>query len=374
MNIITITVPQTLLSFLFLYCSEIHLGETQRIDSKRAEEVHARIAAAKEYLATVVAKDPEISPFLEHCQLTHQDCAYWAVLGECEANPGYMKTKCAPVCGTCDQLDIKKRCPIDLETMPNTWEPGDVNEFFTNLTTLEKFQKYEPRILARPDYPTGDSEETADYMVNAPWVVVLENFLSQDEAERLIHLGMEEGYERSSDVGEIKYDGSHEHNVNNGRTSYNSWCSGVCYNDTVVKGVIDRITDLTNIPEVNSEWLQMLRYEEGEYYRSHHDYIEHQIDRQDGVRILTVYLYLNDLDEEEGGGTQFTNLGGLTVQPKRGRALLWPSVLDEDPHMKDRRTMHQALPVTKGSGAVKYGANAWIHQVCCTDITKSAGD
>jgi prolyl 4-hydroxylase len=127
--------------------------------------------------------------------------------------------------------------------------------------------------------------------------------------------------------------------------------------------VIDRITDLTNIPEVNSEWLQMLRYEEGEYYRSHHDYIEHQIDRQEGVRILTVYLYLNDLDEEEGGGTQFTNLGGLTVQPKHGRALLWPSVLDEDPHMKDRRTMHQALPVTKGSGAVKYGANAWIHQV-----------
>ena len=152
MNIIMATVPHTLLSFLFLQCSEINLGETQRIDSKRAEEVHARIAAAKEYLATVVAKDPEISPFLEHCQLTHQDCAYWAVLGECEANPGYMKTKCAPVCGTCDQLDIKKRCPIDLETMPNTWEPGDVNEFFTNLTTLEKFQKYEPRILARPDY------------------------------------------------------------------------------------------------------------------------------------------------------------------------------------------------------------------------------
>jgi len=97
---------------------------------------------------------------------------------------------------------------------------------------------------------------------------------------------------------------------------------------------------------------QMLRYEEGEYYRSHHDLIEHQIDRQEGVRIMTVYLYLNDLDEEAGGGTQFTNLGGLTVQPKRGRALLWPSVLDEDPHKKDVRTMHQAMPVIKG---VKYG-------------------
>ena len=373
-SIIIITTLAHIIYFLFLQYSDINLGETQRIDSKRAEEVLARIEAAKEYLTTVVAKDPEISPLLEHCQLSHQDCAYWAVLGECEANPAYMKINCAPVCGTCDQLDITKRCPIDLEKTPNIWSPGSVNEFFTNLTTLEKFQKYEPRTLARPDYLPGDSQETADYMVEAPWVIVLENFLSQHEADRLIELGMEEGYQRSSDVGEIKYDGTHEQNVNNGRTSHNSWCSGVCYNDTVVKGVINRITDLTNIPEENSEWLQMLRYEEGEYYRSHHDYIEHQIDRQEGVRIMTVYLYLNDLDEGDGGGTQFTNLGGLTVQPKRGRALLWPSVLDEDPHVKDKRTMHQALPVTKGSGAVKYGANAWIHQVCCTVVSKSVGD
>ena len=61
---------------------------------------------------------------------------------------------------------------------------------------------------------------------------------------------------------------------------------------------------------------------------------------------------------EEGGGTDFPNLK-LTVMPKRGRALIWPSVLDEKPDEKDGRTMHQALPVTKG---VKYGANAWVHQ------------
>jgi len=42
------------------------------------------------------------------------------------------------------------------------------------------------------------------------------------------------------------------------------------------------------------------------------------------------------------------------VQPKRGRALIWPSVKDEAPDEKDGRTMHQALPVKKG---VKYGAN-----------------
>ena len=48
-----------------------------------------------------------------------------------------------------------------------------------------------------------------------------------------------------------------------------------------------------------------------------------------------------------------------TVEAKRGRALIWPSVLDNDPDKMDPLTKHQALPVIKG---VKYGANSWIHQ------------
>jgi prolyl 4-hydroxylase len=47
-----------------------------------------------------------------------------------------------------------------------------------------------------------------------------------------------------------------------------------------------------------------------------------------------------------------------TVEAKRGRVLVWPSVLDQDPNLKDDRTHHQALPVIKG---IKYGANSWVH-------------
>ena len=42
----------------------------------------------------------------------------------------------------------------------------------------------------------------------------------------------------------------------------------------------------------------------------------------------------------------------MTVTPKRGRAVLWPSVYDEEPNTKDPRTVHTALKVIKG---VKYG-------------------
>ena len=72
--------------------------------------------------------------------------------------------------------------------------------------------------------------------------------------------------------------------------------------------------------------------------QDHHDYIEHNYGRQQGVRILTSYLYLNDV--EAGGGTLFTGLN-ITVMPKRGRALFWPSVRNDEPNEKDGRTNHQ---------------------------------
>ena len=42
----------------------------------------------------------------------------------------------------------------------------------------------------------------------------------------------------------------------------------------------------------------------------------------------------------------------------QGRAVLWPSVLDDDIWTQDHRTNHEATKVTEG---VKYGANVWIH-------------
>lgn len=164
--------------------------------------------------------------------------------------------QCAPVCETCEELSIDVRCPLDLEKMPNAWKPGDLNEMFTNLTTLEKYKQFEPNVLSRPDYLEGDTEETADYILG-PWVVVLENVVTEEEAERLIELGGIEGYKRSSDVGKLKFDGSYESNVNDGRTSMNAWCQHECYNDTKAKNVIQRVTDIANIPEVNSENLQV---------------------------------------------------------------------------------------------------------------------
>ena len=46
------------------------------------------------------------------------------------------------------------------------------------------------------------------------------------------------------------------------------------------------------------------------------------------------------------------------VAPRKGRAILWPSVWSNDTDVTDDRTYHEALPVEKGR---KYAANFWLH-------------
>ena len=91
------------------------------------------------------------------------------------------------------------------------------------------------------------------------------------------------------------------------------------------------------------------------YSSSCAQYLMYNFGRRCGPRILTFFLYLSDV--EEGGATNFVGLK-LPVKPKKGRALLWPSVLDSNPMEKDPRTDHEAQDVIQG---VKFGANAWIH-------------
>ena len=96
----------------------------------------------------------------------------------------------------------------------------------------------------------------------------------------------------------------------------------------------------------------------GQFYLTHHDYIEHEQFAIQGPRILTVFMYLNDV--EAGGETRFDwfDSNGILVKPKLGRVVLWPSVLDDDPTTIDDRTEHEAMPVVQGQ---KYAANAWFH-------------
>jgi prolyl 4-hydroxylase len=243
--------------------------------------------------------------------------------------------------------------------------PGDLDRFFVRMVS-QFANKYETTIWSGPaEYTSPENPNfvptqatlASDVLVDGPWVITLENVFTEEECQHFIDMGYKKGYERSKDVGEKKFDGTFDALLNPRRTSTNAWCSDECYNDTKVEELTQRLEDLTGVPSNVSEYLQLLRYEETQAYQVHHDYIQYQVDRAEGVRIFTLFIYLNTV--EAGGGTRFHKLNNLTVNPVRGRILLWPSVLNGNADLKDVRTEHEALPVEKG---IKYGANGWYHQ------------
>lgn len=186
-------------------------------------------------------------------------------------------------------------------------------------------------------------------------VVTFENFLNSSEADA-IYGAVQNQFVRSTDTGAYNKYGEAERVVSQGRTSMNAWCRGSCDKKPLVRSVIDRIEDVLGVPYENYEQFQVLDYDVNQYYRAHHDYGASQKNLPCGPRILTFFLYLSDV--EEGGETAFPKLD-IQVKPKRGRAVVWPSVQLDDLVQQDSRTLHEAKPVIKGR---KLAANVWVHQ------------
>lgn len=325
-------------------CMPLNLGEVQIFEGFKSLTVYRQ---SIEYLEKEVMVKPEYAKIRRHCTNTHADCTLWAALGECQSNPKYMHKGCPLACRKCLDLDIGTRCPVDSST--DAIKSGDLTKMFQKITSEgSEYAKYKPKILSQPQNENDD-----------PWIVEFESFLSNEECDKLIEYGELLTFERSGNVGKANADGSYESSIDDSRTSENTWCENDCYDDPMVKDIVNRIADVTGIPEPNQEYLQLLKYEPNQYYKMHHDFIPFHVDRQPGPRVLTLLLYLNEL---EGGGTQFANCDGCDIRtiasPKKGKALLWHNVLLDDPNKMDEHTHHEALPVIEG---IKYAANAWIH-------------
>jgi len=328
-------------------------GVPQDISESNAA-AHERYQQMQQYMAEYYqAADAQHNTIA--CRNQHAQCLNWALQSECEHNPGYMLLHCAPVCFSCDQLDRNKRCAFD-ESLPKQWQqPGDLNRFFEGV--VQRYQHAKVTIHSAP----ADRVEALNLgggtaIYDGPWVLTIDGFLTKEECEHLIEQGESLGYQRSKG----QKDGGAEGNpdiTTDARTSSNTWCDGTCSEHPNTAPIAQKVRDLTApIPELHSEHWQLLKYLPGERYTTHNDHILAHLHRAPGVRILTVFVYLNDA---VGGGTNFPAIAhNLTVQPVAGRVVLWPSVLNEHPDDVDERTNHQALPAI----TTKYGANMWFHQ------------
>jgi hypothetical protein len=273
---------------------------------------------------------PENSaPSTNPCQDRFSICKSQAMTGGCDRSPGWMIVHCCESCDTQlnarELLDPRKRCSKEqLKTPENVWGPGDLNKLFSGWATDEKMKKtYGLQVVSSPE-PEKYGATWENAKDGSPWVVVFDNFLTDDEVRDLIRGGELEGYERSTDQGAISDLGEMEKVVSKTRTSANSWCMHKCSRLTGVQSATKKIEEITgfvsyiifcemlfairrfshhhslyltayilysgeSIPEVNYESFQLLKYEKNQFYRSHHD-TSATDDTAAGHRILTFFL------------------------------------------------------------------------------------
>jgi hypothetical protein len=119
-----------------------------------------------------------------------------------------------------------------------------------------------------------------------------------------------------------------------------------------------RICAAAGIDLPQAEHLIVLRYEPGEQYRPHRDYLPPgRIERdrpQAGNRVRTICVYLNDV--EAGGETEFM-LADVKIAPKAGAAVVFDNLKQDG--SPDADSLHAGLPVERG---VKWLATLWLRQ------------
>jgi len=187
-----------------------------------------------------------------------------------------------------------------------------------------------------------------------PYIVKINNLLTDGEIREILELTKGK-FEKSNIVvdGELIYDT----NQRNSSTAYLFKDGMPDKYSKRIERIIKKICYLTNCERSQLE-IMCVRYRKGEFFGKHVDYFEEdEVNVLDngGNRMATFFVYLNTLDEEDGGETEFTKLG-IKSRPKKGDAIFF---LNQDLETGEMipETEHQGNPVL--TDKTKYGINIW---------------
>jgi len=221
-------------------------------------------------------------------------------------------------------------------------------------------QNHEPQPVPVPDARMADSpsrirvldrDVTVLANMKLPRVLVLGNFLSDQECDQLIALAGPRMV-RSETVDNLT--GGSEVNV--ARTS-----RGMFFErgeTDLIARIRRRIAAMLSWPLENGEGLQVLHYKPGAEYKPHYDYFDPvhpgsaPILKRGGQRVGTVLMYLNT--PTKGGGTIFPDVG-FEVAPIKGNACFF----SYDRAHVNTKSLHGGSPVIEGE---KWVATKWLRE------------
>ena len=189
--------------------------------------------------------------------------------------------------------------------------------------------------------------------IKEPDIVLVDNFLTIEECDLLVEAASPKL--EPSVVVDDATGGQKEHA---GRVGMGmSFSVG---ENELVQRIESRIAELLAMPIEHGEPIQVLFYKMTGQYKPHYDFFaEETVKRQSyqdqgGQRVLTVIMYLNDVDS--GGETIFPDIN-LSVTPKKG-SVIYFSYLNSL-GQTDESTLHGGAPVVAGE---KWIATKWIRQ------------
>lgn len=208
-----------------------------------------------------------------------------------------------------------------------------------------------PSVIRAGSRPNLDRDVQVMFSLDHPRVVLFQNFLSSAECDELIRLSrdrMQASHVIDMDSGNTRADA--------GRTS-----SGTAFargESPLIERIERRIEALLQWPYERGEALQILRYEVGQEYKPHYDYVDPTQPgaapflARGGQRVASLVMYLNT--PQDGGGTNFPDVG-LEIAAHKGCAVYFSY---DRPHPMTR-SRHGGMPVRAGE---KWVATKWLRE------------
>lgn len=182
-----------------------------------------------------------------------------------------------------------------------------------------------------------------------PPVKILENFISSEDCNYLINTYKDKAVHSKVLVNK---DGKYVSDTHASRTSSTYFIPGT---DTIITNIRNKVANMLDVDSKNIEGIQFLRYAKGERYLWHHDFLkDNSVTNQ---RVNTIIVYLNDLEEEDGGATAFFHYK-MKVTPKIGRAVWFKNCDDKFKLINESLHAGQELLTDK----IKYALNIWVRQ------------
>ena len=166
------------------------------------------------------------------------------------------------------------------------------------------------------------------------FAIILDNVFTKEECDRLIQLSEE--IPGNYEIAKVNYEDEQVLD-----TSYRNNQRWLHFDKTLASSFFEKIKPyIPNEMEGNpvsclNERLSFLKYTAGEYFRAHEDGYYIRPDESE-MSFITVQIYLNDVQEEDGGATTFIAdtynriYQDYSVIPKVGRVLLFEHDIEHE--------------------------------------------